>query len=45
MLHSLPDRQKQTGWVLTKIAECYMELLEFTKAEQIFVDMIKMEPY
>lgn len=45
MLNSLPEKQQRTGWVLTKIAECYMEQLEFTKAEQTFLDMIKLEPY
>jgi len=25
----LPEKQVKTGWVLTKIAECYMELLDF----------------
>lgn len=45
MLNCLPEKQQKTGWVLTKIAESYMELLEFTKAESIFIEMIKLEPH
>lgn len=44
-LERLPDKHSLTGWTLNKIADCFMELQEFTKAEQIFKKMMRFEPY
>jgi len=44
-LEKLPDKHSITGWTLNKIADCYMELQEFEKAEQVFRKMMKLEPH
>ena len=44
-LQKLPEKQAKTGWVFTRIAECYMELLDFERAEEQFLEQIKIEPH
>jgi len=44
-LEQLPDKHSLTGWTLNKIADCYMELQEYTKAESVFKKMMRYEPY
>ncbi|KAN0021865.1 hypothetical protein ACTFIU_004010 [Dictyostelium citrinum] len=41
----LSEEQYRTGWVLTKVAKAYHELIDYKEARSIFQEVSQMEPY
>ncbi|XP_061079735.1 cell division cycle protein 27 homolog isoform X2 [Conger conger] len=45
ILSQLPSHHYNTGWVLVQIARAHFELADYTRAEQIFSEVRRMESY
>lgn len=42
---SLPVNQYETGWILTQVGQCYLDIQEYEEAEKIFLLMKRKEPH
>ncbi|EAR84490.2 tetratricopeptide repeat protein (macronuclear) [Tetrahymena thermophila SB210] len=42
---NLPKNHQQTGWVLTHIGRCYMEIVKYSEAEKYYTEALRIEPY
>jgi cytochrome c-type biogenesis protein CcmH/NrfG len=45
MLNSLPQSQRQTGWVLNELARSYMDDQKFQLAKLQYKELLELEPY
>ena len=45
MLNSLPQSQRQTGWVLNELARSYMDDQKFQLAKVQYKELLELEPY
>jgi anaphase-promoting complex subunit 3 len=45
LFNRLPTNQYNTGWVLSNIGRCYMEIVQYSEAEKYFAECFKIEPY
>lgn len=45
LFNNLPRQHFNTGWVLTSIGRCYMEIVKYSEAEKYYAEALRIEPY
>ncbi|CAN6618958.1 anaphase-promoting complex subunit Cdc27p [Trichomonascus vanleenenianus] len=45
VLHSLPENHRETPWVLSKIGRAYFEKVSYSKAEEVFKRLRKLDKF
>lgn len=45
LFNKLPKNHFNTGWVLTHIGRCNMEIVKYSEAEHYYEEALRIEPY